>query len=155
MQNQSKSPTVRAPKASTRTADPWPDPESKSGPRWPRYGSRVRTRPRMAGPGLLFFFIFDFSFSLMPLDHEKERCRAKAKPKANKKSTPDFFFFGLDVFFGVGLSFSVLVWPLFFSLPVARQLIESGPSVCWVPVPISGNAVRVGSRGQTRIRSPD
>ncbi len=57
----------------------------------------------------------------------------------------------------------LLVWPIFLFtsmaiflfLPVARQLIESGPSVCWVPDLISGNAVRVGSSGQTRIRSPD
>ncbi len=52
---------------------------------------------------------------MMPLDHEKKRCRAKAKAKVNKKSNPDFFFFGLDVFFWFGLSFSVPVWPLFFS----------------------------------------
>ena len=69
----------------------------------------------MAGSGLLFFFIFDFSLVLMPLDHGKERCKAKAKAKANEKSNPDFFFFGLDVFFWVGLSFSILVWPFFFS----------------------------------------
>ncbi len=56
----------------------------------------------------------------MPLDHGKERCRVKAeakvkaKGKANKKSNPDFFFFGLDVFFWVGLFFSILVWPFSF-----------------------------------------
>jgi len=89
----------------------------------------------------------------------KERCKAKAKAtakaKAKSKKQSGLLFFGLDVFlFGV----AVFLFPsmaIFLFLPVARQLIESGPSVCWVPVPISGNAVRVGSSGQTRIRSPD
>jgi hypothetical protein len=51
----------------------------------------------------------------LQFERGKERCRAKATAKANKKSNPDFFFFGLDVFFWFGLSFSFPVWPFFFS----------------------------------------
>ena len=85
---------------------------------------------------------------------EKKGVEQKQKQKQIKKQ------FGL-VF--LWLRCFLLVWPIFFFpvlaiflfLPVARQLIESGPSVCWVPDSISGNAVRVGSSGQTRIRPPD
>jgi hypothetical protein len=38
----------------------------------------------------------------MPLTIKKERCRAKAKAKAKAIRTS---FFGLDVFFGVAVSF--------------------------------------------------
>ena len=56
--------------------------------------------------------------------------------------------------FGVAYLFlSSLAIFLFHRWP--RQLIRSGPNVCCVPVLISGNAVRVGSRGQLRIRSLD
>ena len=85
---------------------------------------------------------------------KKKGVEQKQKQKQIKKQS-GLLFFGLDVFlFGV----AVFLFPsmaIFLFLPVARQLIESGPSVCWVPDPISGNAVRVGSSGQTRIRSPD
>jgi hypothetical protein len=121
----------RHPDPGSVKADPWPDPESKSGPRWPGSGSRVRTRPRMAGSGLLFFFIFDFSFNLMPLNHEKERCRAKAKAKA--KSIRTSFFFGLDVFFGVAYLFlSSNIWPffLFHRWPKAANSDRSQRMLC-------------------------
>jgi hypothetical protein len=73
---------------------PDPGPESVPGQGWP-------------DPDSCFFFFFEFSFNLMPLNHEKERCRAKAKAKANKKAIRTSFFFGLDVFFWCGLSFSI------------------------------------------------
>jgi hypothetical protein len=44
----------QAPGPGSVNADPCPDPESKSGPKWPGSGSRVRTRPIMAGSGLIF-----------------------------------------------------------------------------------------------------
>jgi hypothetical protein len=47
-----------------------------------------------------FFFLFDFSFSLMPLTMKKKGVEQKQK---QKQSGP--FFFGLDVFFGVAISF--------------------------------------------------
>ncbi len=47
------------------------------------------------------------------------------------------------------------VLAIFFSIAGQRQLIRTGPSVCCVPVLISGNAVRVGSSNEPRIRSPD
>jgi hypothetical protein len=40
----------------------------------------------------------------MPLTIKKERCRAKAKAKAKVKAIRTSFF-GLDVFFGVAISF--------------------------------------------------
>ncbi len=100
----------------------------------------------------------------MPLDHgnkgveEKQKQKQKQKQKRKQKQTKKqsgLLFFGLDVFFWVGLSFSILVWPLFLFLPVVRQPIRTGPNVCCAPVPIGGNAVRVGSSDQTRILSPD
>jgi hypothetical protein len=45
---------------------------------------------------------------------KKKGVKQKQKQK-QIKSNPDFFFFGLDVFFWVGLSFSFPVWPFFFS----------------------------------------
>ncbi len=99
----------------------------------------------------------------MPLDHGKERCRAKAKAKAkakanakaNKKKQSGLLFLWLRC---VLLGWPIFLYPnmaIFFSLPVARQPIRTGPNVCCVPVPIGGNAVWVGSSGQTRILSPD
>ncbi len=86
-------------------------------------GPRIRKRGSVAGPGSKIrakvarirvpspypakdgrirtpVFSLSLTFLLMPLDCEKERCKAKAK--------------GLDVFFWVGLSFSILVWPFSF-----------------------------------------
>ena len=85
---------------------------------------------------------------------EKKGVEQKQKQKQIKKQSGLLFLW---------LRCVLLVWPIFLFpsmaiflfLPVARQLIESGPSVCWVLDPISGNAVRVGSSGQTRIRSLD
>jgi hypothetical protein len=92
----------------------------------------------------------------MPLNHEKERCRAKAKAKAKVKAIRTSFFFGLDVFFGVAYLFlSSNIGHFFFSIIGQWQLIRTGPNVCCVPVLISGNAVRVGSSDEPRIRSPD
>ncbi len=65
--------------------DHCPDPESKSGPKWPGSGSRVRIRPIMAGIRT-FFFLFDFSFSLMPLTSKKKGVDQKAKAKARAKA---------------------------------------------------------------------
>jgi hypothetical protein len=45
-------------------------------------------------------FLFDFSFSLMPLTIKKKGVEQKQQ---QKQSRP--FFFGLDVFFGVAVSF--------------------------------------------------
>jgi hypothetical protein len=75
----------------------------------------------------------------------------KAKVKAIRTS-----FFDLDVFFGVWLSLSFFLEKLAFFLPIFGQwqLIRTGPNVCCVPVLISGNAVRVGSSDEPRIRFP-
>jgi hypothetical protein len=85
----------------------------------------------------------------MPLTIKKERCRAKEK--AIRTS-----FFGLDVFFGVAVSFylSSEIGLFFFPSFGQWQLIRTGPNICCVPVPISGNAVRVGSSDEPRIRFP-
>jgi hypothetical protein len=53
----------------------------------------------------------------MPLNHKKERCRAKAKAKGKAKAIRTSFFFGLDVFFWCGLSFSIQFWPFSFLSP--------------------------------------
>ncbi len=80
---------------------------------------------------------------------KKKGVEQKQKQKQIKKQ------FGLDVFFWCGLSFSFQFWPFFFSIVGQRQLIRSGPKECCVPVLISGEAVRVGSSDEPRIRSPD
>ncbi len=90
----------------------------------------------------------------------KERCKAKAKAKAKANAKAKAIwtsFFGLGVFFfGFGLSFLYPSVGHFFSFAQwPRQPTWTGPNVCCVPVPVGGNAVRVGSSGQTRIRSPD
>ena len=146
----------RHPDPGSVNADPWPDPESKSWPKWPGSGSRVRTRPRMAGSGLLIFLYLGLFFSFNAFRSWKRRCKAKSKSKKQTKSNPDFFLWFRCVSFGLAYLFlcpSVATFS--FSLPVARQPIRTGPNVCCVPVPIGGNAVLVGSSGQTRIRSPD
>ncbi len=85
---------------------------------------------------------------------QKKKQKQKQKQKQIKKQSRLLFLWLRCVLLG----WPVFLYPsmaIFFSLPVARQLIESGPGLCCVPDPISGNAVRVGSSGQTRIRSPD
>jgi hypothetical protein len=64
----------------------------------------------------------------MPLTIKKERCRAKAKAKAKAIWTS---FFGLDVFFGVAISFylSTKIGLFFFPSFGQWQLIRIGPNV--------------------------
>ena len=52
----------------------------------------------------------------------------------------------------LSLSFCHSKLAIFFSIYLARQLIRTGPSVCCVPVLISGNAVRDGSSDEPRSR---
>jgi hypothetical protein len=85
---------------------------------------------------------------------EKKGVKQKQKQKQIKKQSGLLFLWLRCVLLG----WPIFLYPsmaIFFSLPVARQPIRTGPNVCCVPVPIGGNAVRVGSSGQTRIRSPD
>ena len=85
---------------------------------------------------------------------EKKGVKQKQKQKQIKMQSGLLFIWPRCVLLG----WPIFLYPsmaIFFSLPVARQLIRTGPNVCCVPVPIGGNAVRVGSSGQTRIRSPD
>ncbi len=77
---------------------------------------------------------------------EKKGVEQKQKQKQIKKQS-GLLFLWLRYVLLVWLIFLFPVLAIFSFLPVARQLIGSGPSVCWVPVPISGNAVRVGSSG--------
>ena len=84
----------------------------------------------------------------------KQKQKQKKKQKQIKKQSGLLFLWLRCVLLG----WPIFLYPsmaIFFSLPVARQPIRTGPNVCCVPVPIGGNAVRVGSSGQTRIRSPD
>jgi hypothetical protein len=53
----------------------------------------------------------------MPLNHYKERCRAKAKQKQKQKQSGPLFF-GLDVFFGVAVSFFLSSKIGHFSFPL-------------------------------------
>jgi hypothetical protein len=89
----------------------------------------------------------------MPLTIKKKGVEQKQKQK-QKQFGP--LFFGLDVFFGVWLSLSIFLVKLAFFFPSFGQwqLIRTGPNVCCVPVPLSGNAVRVGSSDEPRIRFP-
>ncbi len=85
---------------------------------------------------------------------EKKGVKKKQKQTQIKKQSGLPFLWLRFVLLGWSI-FLYLSMAIFLFLPVARQLIESGPGICRVPDPISGNAVRVGSSGQTRIRSPD
>ncbi len=87
----------------------------------------------------------------MPLTIKKKGVKQKQK---QKQFGP--LFFGLDVFFGEWLSLSIFPSKigLFLSIFGQWQLIRTGPNVCCVPVLISGNAVRVRSSDEPRIRFP-
>jgi hypothetical protein len=89
---------------------------------------------------------------LKPLTIEKERCRAKQKQKQKQKQSGPFFF-GLDVFFGVAISFFHSKIGLSFPSFGQWQLIRIGPNVCCVPVLISGIVVRAGSSDEPRSRT--
>jgi hypothetical protein len=100
-----------------------------------------------------FFFLFDFSFSLMPLTIKKKGVEQKAKAKAKAKAIQTFFLWLKCVLWCGCLFLSVKVnWPFSFPSYGQWQLIQTGPNVCCVPVPISGNAVRVGSSDEPRSR---
>ena len=67
---------------------------------------------------------------------QKQKQQQKRKQKQTKKQS-GLLFFGLDVFFWVGLSFSVLVWPLFLFC-TSGQAANPGrsqrmlcPGPCW------------------------
>jgi hypothetical protein len=70
---------------------------------------------------------------------EKKGVKQKQKQKQKQiKKQSGLLFLWLRC---VLLGWPVFLCPsmaIFLFLPVARQLIESGPSVCRVPVPISG-----------------
>ena len=139
-------------------ADPQPDLESKSGPKWSGSGSRVRIRPKMAGSGLWFFFIFVLFLYFECLWSPKRKgVKKRAKVTVKKQKQTGLSLAKSVLSSGVGLSFLYPSSGLSFSLLCVghRQLTGSGHNVCWVPDPVGGNAVRVGSSGQTRIRSPD
>ncbi len=112
-----QTPFKAAPGPGSVNADSSPDPESKSGPKWPGSGSRVLIRPIMAWIRTSFFFLFNFLlvWCLWPLKKKGVEQKQKQKQK-QKQSGP--FFFGLDVFFGVAISFFPIIvnWPFLFHL---------------------------------------
>ncbi len=79
----------------------------------------------------------------------------KQKQKQKQKQFGPLFLWLRCVLWCVALSFFYLVTLAFFlSIFGQWQLIQTGPNVCCVPVLISGNAVRVGSSDEPRIRFP-
>ena len=118
---------------------------------YPSKNGRIRT--------LILLYLYLFFFNFNAFEVIKERCKEKSKKqKANSKSNPDFFLWYRCVLLWCWPIFSLSqYWP-FLSLCCTqwpRQPTWTGPNVCCVPVPVGGNAVRVGSSSQTRIRSPD
>ena len=114
---------------------------------YPSKNGRIRT--------LIFLYLYLFFFNFNAFEVIKERCKEKSK---SKKAKAIRTFFGLGVsFFWCWPFFSLSqYWPFFLFIVLwPRQPTWSGPNVCCVPDPVGGNAVRVGSSGQTRIRSPD